>query len=545
MPFLPKSVNMIRFFKKSNSLIITAGVMSIVCFILLGLLLWRGAYPTPFKNEFYFVSLYNDALKGVLSFDELFRPHNGHIYVLLKLLLWVVVYFRIDLRVLMYAQSIMISLTAGLIAYVVYRDRESRLGLVTAIIVALAVCSARQYENLYWAMQISYAAMMFFTVVAFVFTERFARNNNLGSAGIAMVLAFLAMLSVGAGIVSFVLVAIAIYMTSGSNRRTKAISVVGTIVGLLVFILPQVSTLENIKNAQSDTTLLSVGNIAVYLLAFFANTIFSFSVRGDDLMSLALGILLLTVTLWLLIRLRHDWRNNLLPFLLVAFALATAILISVARLKNGIWQPNAPRYYPLALPLLIGAMLLLFRVGRLMFFDRVIFGVFLISMLTSSVYAYLVEWKTTPYRLRSLSMAHISLCSGQTVGLAFDGDIEQTNLDIMRRAFCKPEDIVQSHKITRALLFLKDFGPRDIYAGKDFNVQPDGMSAIWANSKNATPTTVLVLGGERLRSTVNEDGSLVTAGVPRHLYAQKGEYSLYLFDPVTGKKSNELRFVVR
>jgi hypothetical protein len=94
-------------------------------------------------------------------------------------------------------------------------------------------------------------------------------------------------------------------------------------------------------------------------------------------------------------------------------------------------------------------------------------------------------------------------------------------------------------------LVLKDYGPKNIFSGQDFNMQPSGMSAIWVNAENATPTTVVVLGGERLRSIINADGSLVTAGVPRHLYAKKGEYPLYLLDPITGKKSSEIKFVVK
>ena len=92
---------------------------------------------------------------------------------------------------------------------------------------------------------------------------------------------------------------------------------------------------------------------------------------------------------------------------------------------------------------------------------------------------------------------------------------------------------------------LKDFGPREVRAGQDFNVQPSGISAIWVSCENATPSTVIMIKDVKLKSDVQKGGGLVTAGVPRNVYESPGEFSIYLLDEQTGKRSNESKFIVK
>jgi hypothetical protein len=94
-------------------------------------------------------------------------------------------------------------------------------------------------------------------------------------------------------------------------------------------------------------------------------------------------------------------------------------------------------------------------------------------------------------------------------------------------------------------LVLKDFGPKDIYAGCCFNTQPNGDSAIWAETENATETTVLRLGKTILSSKPQSDGRLVTAIVPENLYQNPSNSSLCLFDTRDGRESNVLILQVR
>jgi hypothetical protein len=94
-------------------------------------------------------------------------------------------------------------------------------------------------------------------------------------------------------------------------------------------------------------------------------------------------------------------------------------------------------------------------------------------------------------------------------------------------------------------LVIKKFGPEDIRAGQIFNKQHNGESAIWAETENATPTTVFVLNGVSLESAVVSEGKGVTAVVPKNLYEKPGEYPLYLLDKKTNQKSNEMKLIVK
>lgn len=96
----------------------------------------------------------------------------------------------------------------------------------------------------------------------------------------------------------------------------------------------------------------------------------------------------------------------------------------------------------------------------------------------------------------------------------------------------------------RGPLILKTYGPGNITAGVDFNVLPDGNSAIWTVTENATPTSVLVLNGVQLQSWPSSDGKVVTAIVPKSLYEKPGEFPLYLVDTRNGDKSETIKFMI-
>lgn len=92
---------------------------------------------------------------------------------------------------------------------------------------------------------------------------------------------------------------------------------------------------------------------------------------------------------------------------------------------------------------------------------------------------------------------------------------------------------------------LKRFGPEAVHAGQIFNRQPNGESAIWAETEHATPTTVFVLNGVPLESGIQPDGKAASAVVPKSMYEKPGEYTLCLLDRKTNQKSNEVKFIVK
>jgi glycosyltransferase involved in cell wall biosynthesis len=73
------------------------------------------------------------------------------------------------------------------------------------------------------------------------------------------------------------------------------------------------------------------------------------------------------------------------------------------------------------------------------------------------------------------------------------------------------------------------YGPRPIEAGRPFNLQPDGSSAIWLRTSRAVrPGTRIRLGDEDLETVIC--GTVATAIVPKAATANPGEVPLVLAD---------------
>jgi len=86
-------------------------------------------------------------------------------------------------------------------------------------------------------------------------------------------------------------------------------------------------------------------------------------------------------------------------------------------------------------------------------------------------------------------------------------------------------------------LILIEIGPSKVTAGKDFNTQPNGDSAIWVKVANATENTVIFWDDNHLQTTF-KNSNLLTAVVPKSLYSTPGKHKIFLFDSGTGRKSN-------
>ena len=94
-------------------------------------------------------------------------------------------------------------------------------------------------------------------------------------------------------------------------------------------------------------------------------------------------------------------------------------------------------------------------------------------------------------------------------------------------------------------LTLISYGPKEIHANQDFNIQADGVNAFWMNTKGATSSTIAVFDGQDLISAAQADGTVVTAAIPKKLFQAEGSHQLYLLDKKTQIKSNTLEFLVK
>lgn len=504
------------------------------------LLIMRGSFPSPFLDEFYFHELYKSAAAGNFDLEQILTPHFGHNYALLKSWFWLVVNLQFDWRISMFIGAAILAACAGLTAYFILRDTWSRFNVMAATAAAFAVVSARQYENLYWAMQISVAVLLLSTVLAFAAVEKFEQSQNARFAFYACGLSLIAFLCNGAGTFTLLLSLSAIWVLQRRQRKVQA-AVWCTFAAWLA-LLGVGHFLGQMSSSESDS-MLTPGNLVTFVLAFFANALFSFSSRGDDIFSLAIGAAVLFSVAIIAWRAREIWREQTLPLLLIAFGSICSVAIGVARLEGGIFQPNAPRYYSFAITFVIGSLIALARINRRNPYTTFA-AVFLIAgVVVSAMWAYVQEWGAAPYRHSAMESAHVNLCSGHSDGLAFGGTIGASGLHTLGEVFCARNPSTVEGEV--ATLMLIEFGPRKTSAGTVFNLQPDGHSAIWASVANATASTVMTFEGERLDSVVNKEGTLVTATVPPRLYKRPGEYAIALEDTTNGRRSNKLIFLVQ
>ena len=79
------------------------------------------------------------------------------------------------------------------------------------------------------------------------------------------------------------------------------------------------------------------------------------------------------------------------------------------------------------------------------------------------------------------------------------------------------------------LKIIQAFGPMNVVAGKPFNVQPDGSSAVWVRLASPVSTGSSIVFRNRKLKTVAA-GDLLTATVPAELFANPGEAEIYVID---------------
>lgn len=76
---------------------------------------------------------------------------------------------------------------------------------------------------------------------------------------------------------------------------------------------------------------------------------------------------------------------------------------------------------------------------------------------------------------------------------------------------------------------IQAFGPTEVVAGKPFNVQPDGSSAMWVRlSSSANRKSSIVFQNRKLKTVAA--GHVLTAKVPAELFVNPGEVDIYVVD---------------
>jgi hypothetical protein len=408
-------------------------VAIVVATAFLAVLVSRAAVSTPFEDEFYFGPLYQAALSGRLpALIDILRPHYGHIYIVLNLALWAIVYFHLPLAVLIWLQ---IPLLAGAaLLLVVFLRREVDASLAVCIAALLLVLSPNQWEDLYWAMEISVALLLFFTMFAIERSSRFARSGEPRHAVQAMLCGFLAACSHGAGMASAVLLIPALLIHSRTARLWVLAAVYAAALGALYLTTHAFLPGSDSSPASPDALSALVRRLPRYWLVYFGSVAFPAETFSSAALRTCGGVVFAACLTWVL------WRapkRLLLPrnesYLLMLGA-AIAVTIGFARLSGGVYQPDAPRYFPFASVAWIGLLCLASRTGhdgswpRNLLVAMILFGYFTGGWR---------EFHAAPYRKANLRSNHAALCQMRSEGLAFHGDLRWVDLETVRRAFCR------------------------------------------------------------------------------------------------------------
>jgi hypothetical protein len=86
-----------------------------------------------------------------------------------------------------------------------------------------------------------------------------------------------------------------------------------------------------------------------------------------------------------------------------------------------------------------------------------------------------------------------------------------------------------------------DFGPKTVEAGKAFNIQPSGHSAMWLRTQNASSSTYITIDNQKLNLLFGSNG-LASTTIPKELTTAPRTAQLQLHDPVTGLTSDTMEF---
>lgn len=398
-------------------------------FLFLAVLVQRAAVSTPFKDEFFFGTLYQAALEGRLPLGELFRPHNGHIYVLAKFAMWAVVRLGLPFDTLDWLQLPLLAGAAW--AFIAFARRHFELSTAGCLAAIAVVLSPNQWANLYWAMEIAVALMLFFAMLAFERAGRYVQDGADRHALQAMGFALLAMCSQGAGMVVAVLVAAIVLV----NRRSRlAPALAGADAALLVLLYagsqalgPQESSVPGLPAGAW------AGKVPGYLASYFGSVAIPAEAFGSRAAERMVGAAFFAATAALLWIHRARLRPGAPVLWIGVFAVLTAAGICVSRLSTGVNEPDAPRYFSMAGLGWLGLLCLGASAGRS---RRSWQALILCVVLFGYVSGATSEFTTSPYRKVYLQQRQDALCAGRTEGLAF-GAPEMVDLEPIRRSFCR------------------------------------------------------------------------------------------------------------
>jgi hypothetical protein len=390
-------------------------------------LVYKIGVNAPFQDELTFNNLYSEILSdGMLDLRELISSHNGHPLLIPKFLIGLTLRLGLPWVWLMYAQIALLSI-AYLFAAARLGEIKNISDAVALFSLAFAIFSARQWENLYWAMQIAFPLYLALSFGAFFYVQRYASSRNVADLCVALLLAFCATTSHGAGIFTLILTCAAVLLIRHSARDI-ILSAVFVASGVAYFVC-----------AQSASTSSGVGGgipnfpeLIHHAIQMLALTWFDFGKQKVTAEIFAIFFALVLVLAFA--RVLRSRPLYTFEFLSILIGLIVVLGVSFARVSAGIFQPDASRYVSLVIPISVGSILIFHK-----FNWRFLSIISLLILILSYSLSYSRELKLSAIRRHNMEEAKAALCTEGKVHPVHNigSVVPLATIDNLRRLFCR------------------------------------------------------------------------------------------------------------
>ena len=532
-----------------------------------------------FRDQLFLIKsgILDKYFSGTLSFQDIWRAASGfrilgyHLLFLLN-----ATFFHLNTHFEMYLSSFVLLIICLLLFKAYSKLLTDVYGHVfiqaSFILTSLVLFSLNQWGSLLFGFGFIFISPMLVFLITFFVLEKILAQKKATYLDIVFVFMMLVSILVFGGAYSFgfigsIFIVIFFHFLTTSRQLNRSLLrilflvIVTSTIGLVIY---HYKIMENnywpYQRISSGLELLSANmSIVRFLLLSVASSIigcnFSNNFLNPDII-LSIGALLVCIYIYSL-RLYISsglYSRTYLPLFLISYSWLVFISILFARFNYGITYGMASRYtsntqYGIIAIIWI-AIYNFQHVQESSKLRKSILASILMFILVGQFLTYYTEWKIAPYRMqhfekmRSMAMNPESF-SQNDLSLFEANNVTEIieSLEVLKKYNLNVYYDFTSQKLPQ--IVLKRFGPTDIGAGQPFNVQPSGESAIWAETMNASPYTVVVFNQTELKSVSNKAGTLVTALVPPELFRNAGVFRLYLLDKNTGQKSNKLELIVK
>ena len=175
------------------------------------------SYPSLFWDQWDVYASYFDYTAAGKFWDWLFLNHNGHRFVIARLLMLLDMTLcggsNHMILVLILSNQFLFGAIACSLACRQLKSWQSRVSVSSVTMMFLF--SATQLENFTWSLQIQFVNVFLFALISFVLSDRFLRTGKTGYALGTMVFALLSSYSMANGILVWAL----LFLQAGLHRK--------------------------------------------------------------------------------------------------------------------------------------------------------------------------------------------------------------------------------------------------------------------------------------------------------------------------------------